>query len=913
VWQRSLSPDSARGHRRVSPKTTGAVPTANTWLTGAALVLLSACSAPTEDPGAALGRARQALQEGRSADAIAVTRAGSERAGGLADPTWRWLFRQVEVESLLYGLQPKEAEALLQEPLPAGSAYEELRPRQEYLSAYAKILGGQPAAGLSALPDIAARAKTLGLLDVSLDARALYAQTLLRQGKFDLVDPLLLEALNETNDAVAYQRGVIHLNLGMSRLVRNRFDEALTYFERILGDPSIESTLVYRAALGNAGICYSRLGDLERAVAAQERAVAGHERAGLRQYVQQSLGELGITLMFQGASQGGLARLNRALEIATEDKRTADAALWAGNLAIAYGDLGEWDRAEQFNDIAIEMKKATGSTRLTYNIYNRARVAYGRGRVDEAISTFQEAIRQAADDPYAAWESQAGLARVYRDSNRMSNAIQHYEQALGIIERTRAELISREYRLTFLSRLIRFHQDYVDALMDHGDVERALEVAESSRARVLAERQGVARTGRVPAGAFVKLAARTQSVLLSYWLGPTRSFAWIISGNGIRSVTLPARDEIAALVRGYRDFVTTSLADPLAASSTPGNKLSDILLKPVLDAMRVERPTSPTSLTGPTSPNVVIVPDDALHGLSFDMLPVSSPEPHYWIEDVTVTIAPSLALAAETPATRARAERSLLLVGDPTHVDQTLPPLTFAGTELSGIARAFGGVTEMLRGADATPTAVAGLDPGRFSLIHFAAHATASVESPLDSAILLSPEKDPGTADRLRQGYGGLAEAHRAEAEAVPSGRGESRERQAASLQASRPPSLQAPSAGYKLYARDVVSLPLTADVVTLSACRSAGGRAYGGEGLVGFAWAFLRAGARQVVAGLWDVDDQSTAVLMERFYSRLGAGASPAAALRDAKLSLLKSGGNFRKPYYWAAFAVFSSSLDTF
>ena len=35
------------------------------------------------------------------------------------------------------------------------------------------------------------------------------------------------------------------------------------------------------------------------------------------------------------------------------------------------------------------------------------------------------------------------------------------------------------------------------------------------------------------------------------------------------------------------------------------------------------------------------------------------------------------------------------------------------------------------------------------------------------------------------------------------------------------------------------------------------GARAYAGEGLVGFTWAFLSAGAHNVIAGLWNVDDR--------------------------------------------------------
>jgi len=52
------------------------------------------------------------------------------------------------------------------------------------------------------------------------------------------------------------------------------------------------------------------------------------------------------------------------------------------------------------------------------------------------------------------------------------------------------------------------------------------------------------------------------------------------------------------------------------------------------------------------------------------------------------------------------------------------------------------------------------------------------------------------------------------------------------------------------------VNLPLQAELVTISACRSAGARTYSGEGLVGLAWAFLNAGAHNVVAGLWNVED---------------------------------------------------------
>ena len=72
----------------------------------------------------------------------------------------------------------------------------------------------------------------------------------------------------------------------------------------------------------------------------------------------------------------------------------------------------------------------------------------------------------------------------------------------------------------------------------------------------------------------------------------------------------------------------------------------------------------------------------------------------------------------------------------------------------------------------------------------------------------------------------------------------------------------------FKLYARDIIQHPLHAELVTVSTCRSAGARAYSGEGLVGLSWAFLRAGAHDVIGALWDVSDVSTPQLMDELYA---------------------------------------------
>jgi len=238
---------------------------------------------------------------------------------------------------------------------------------------------------------------------------------------------------------------------------------------------------------------------------------------------------------------------------------------------------------------------------------------------------------------------------------------------------------------------------------------------------------------------------------------------------------------------------------------------------------------------------------------------VPDPQPHFWIEDVTLTTASSLTLLASSTNRTANREKSLLLVGDTMPPDPDFPPLPQAREEMSRIKKYFpNSQTRVLEGKQATPAAYLRSGPEKFSYLHFVTHGTASHIRPLESAVILSSEGD-----------------------------------------------------SYKLYARDIVPHHLNASLVTISACYGSGKRAYSGEGLVGLSWAFLRAGAHNVIAALWEVSAASTPALMDAFYKELNQGKDPATALRDAKLTLLHSDADnvFRKPFYWAPFQLYAGS----
>jgi hypothetical protein len=82
-------------------------------------------------------------------------------------------------------------------------------------------------------------------------------------------------------------------DLGMGSIVRARWDEALPRFERVLSFHELEATSIYAAALSNTGICYSRLGDFERALSIQRRSVVLHTGKGTQLDFAKSLAGVG--------------------------------------------------------------------------------------------------------------------------------------------------------------------------------------------------------------------------------------------------------------------------------------------------------------------------------------------------------------------------------------------------------------------------------------------------------------------------------------------------------------------------------------------------------------------------------------------------------------------------------------------
>lgn len=752
---------------------------------------------------------------------------------------WRSRFHTLRAEILL--AQGKAAEAVKDLADPAPGARWEAR-RQMVLGGACLRLG-RFEEGQVALDKARQLAEQTGDSETALMSMVYEGARLARKGDQASAEKVTREALSEAMKRQdAYSEAAACNNMAFLRLRQLRYDESIAYTRQaVTAADRIDARWIAGRSATNAALCYAQLGDIPRALEWQSRVAANLEMVGDRANLKDSLGEMGSMYLIQGRFDEAVKAYRKAFDLANE--LHDDPATWAGNLALAFLSAQKWQEAAYWNQQAWGSKTDSSNvTALNYLRLNRAFISAGQERYDDAAKDFQQVLASSGGNRGLLWDAHAGLARVEMARNRFAAARPHFEAALHQIETARIELRNRESKITFLARLIRFHQDYVEALMARGETEEALRVAESSRGRILAAQSELA-APQVAADIVSRarrFAVQRKAAVLFYWTAPKRSWLWTITATGVRSHELPPAAKLDEQVQLYRKEIEKSMRDPLqAAEEAPGSQLYRMLLGSASEATGIRR--------------VTVIPDGPIHLINLESLPVPKPQPHYWLEDVTLSVAPSLTMLTASDPEPAAGD-GLLLVGAPDTPDPEYPTLESAKQELSGIAAKFPALRKtVLEGRNATRANYRKAGAERYALVHFAAHAEVGRVSPLDSAIILAREGDQ-----------------------------------------------------FRLYAREILGTPrLQARLVTISACSSAGTTSYAGEGLIGLSWAFLEAGARAVVAGLWDVSDSSSAQLMTWLYEGIAAGLQPDEALRAAKLRMLK-GGDFRRPYYWAPYQVY-------
>jgi CHAT domain-containing protein len=323
----------------------------------------------------------------------------------------------------------------------------------------------------------------------------------------------------------------------------------------------------------------------------------------------------------------------------------------------------------------------------------------------------------------------------------------------------------------------------------------------------------------------------------------------------VRVPVLPSR--LIALVRATAGLDTNAgaargLLITERAQHAPWRELERLLVAPVRRL-----------LPAAAGSRLTIVPHGPLFGLSFAGL--RAPDGRTLLEAHDLHYVPAIAALAE-PRDAAAPAVGALVVGDPGALPtepgaEPLPALPWARREVAAVRAALGSSTTLLTAGQANEGAVRAALAGH-RVLHFATHGVVSNASTSPSYLALHRSDD---------------------------------------------------SDG-RLQADEIYDLRLDADLVVLSACRTALGPVEG-DGVIGFARAFLSAGARSVVATQWDVSDRVSYEVMREFYARRARGASKSGALRDAQLAVLRAlrAGRIRvdgmalpeTPRLWAGFVL--------
>ena len=734
--------------------------------------------------------------------------------------------------------------------------------------------------------------------------------------------------------------GMVMLSLGNFVAAEECYRRALLIYDRIAPD-----SLSKARTLNNLGSVFLGLGDAQKAEKYYQSALELFNR-----HSPDSLetARILVNLGIAAQTQRNLSLAERYFQRAFESyKRLAPDSLEMARLLLWLGEL----QLQSYRASAVEFfrRALSISERLAPNSFEVAvaavklgSVAQQQGDLENAARWYQRALtiyERLASEGLPTANVLKYLAQLARQQRRYPQAQQYLARALAIYESKRYAIQDPETKAFFAEHYFDAYTLQAQLALDQRSFAQAALALERSRARTLAEHLQL-RALPVPPNApralrelidqyeqlqreYLLLARQQRQVdsndpqalqqlhaqartlaerqrAIDQQLGSQfPDYAQLVNPTSPRLAQIQAalaphmvllyhalaRDELLIVaverqaVRGYRvKLDPTSLqqeslrfqrivAKPPAQRTAQerrslqvlGRRLYQTLIKPAEASLKNARV-------------VLLCPDGVLSQLPWGALIVAVDKrgrPTYWTERIAITLVLSAGVYLQAQAARPTPRGAAIIavsqyrqqqVAQASSVERLVRRSYRALDDLPAVKQEVAQVQQWLRTLgvrvvqeeNATPEKVSELAQAA-RVVHFACHARADGQDPLGSGLLLAPAgSDAGV-----------------------------------------------------LTAAEVVSQwRLRADLVMLSACETAVGVLHRYEGMYGLARAFLYAGARSVGASLWQVDDVSTAKLMNLFYQAYMRGVGKAEALRRAQMSLLQS-KEYADPYYWSGFIL--------
>jgi CHAT domain-containing protein len=503
-------------------------------------------------------------------------------------------------------------------------------------------------------------------------------------------------------------------------------------------------------------------------------------------------------------------------------------------------------------------------------------------KTKEARNRLDILIRHPLSQPYreVLWSAHYELSLLHREEGNTEKSIQHLEEALEIIETIRASLATEAGRIGFSRNKIDVYGDLVSIYIEGDLLDKAFETVERAKGRALVDLLSrhsdlipVAATTESEVALYQEMAVQDQNVAMR----GSKSMAALTRYTNARKNLIKRAPHLASLVSvppvNY-DALRNQLREKesgilfqqfgdilhifsfnhqdIAYSSTSASNLSNDIKEFRLQLTDIGSNNFLTlsnklyeTLIRPHEEilldRVIIAPTDSLFYLPFSALHDGQ---EYFGSRYSLNIVPSFNVYSMIRPSKGKFT-NVLLMGNPDRHDPTLD-LPGAEHEVNVISTMVPNSHLLIR--DAATEEAFFKNASKFDIVHIAGHGQFSDANPLQSRLLLAPSNSSDGDVTVEELYG----------------------------------------------------LRTKAKIVVLSACETALGSISKGDELVGMLRGFLYGGAKGIVGSLWQVEDNSTALLMQSFYKNLNQGIDPVVALHVAQNDVKN---RYHHPYFWSAF----------
>ncbi|HEX8683525.1 MAG TPA: CHAT domain-containing protein [Ardenticatenaceae bacterium] len=641
-------------------------------------------------------------------------------------------------------------------------------------------------------------------------------------------------------------------SLARSFFYQTQYDLALARYQQVyhlaeaIGDRFFEA-----AALINMGMVYNELANYDRALALTLQSLEIFRELGDHRGEVTALYEIGNSALQLGRWAIAQEHLVQAAELSEALGLTARLSdiFWArGLLHHLTGDEAEGE-ASYLQALALSQNPDRNDLKQVNAIlWYLGFLYHTQGRSDDAMVSYEQALALSQKLKRPHWLSLIHYQRgnLFRREGRLDEARAAYEQGIDAIERLRGDSEGEEVKFGLIETTQQLYEAMVLLCLEQGRPEDAFNYVERARSRafldtLLKKDPHLYQALDQPIATLAELQAQLPDgvLLLEYFttgiVPPGENIVRKLppeSAHLREYLLLPPRVLLFIVTRG--DFEAREVAlDPNMLQPHPVVRHSmRHLLRERQLAYLHERLIEPVQNWLPRCEFLYLIPHGPLHHVPWMALRSARGDYLLDADGPAIALAPSATIllrrSLEQPAA---GTGEFLALG---YNDVDAQALRYAETEARFLARLMDGqawVGEQPK----TQQLLARREPTRW--LHISGHGTYHVHDPLGSALHI------GADDSLT--------------------------------------------------ARDILGhLELSVDLVTLSACASGLTHILPGDELLGLPRAFLYAGAPTIVCAPWEAPDLVALLLMERFYTYVRQGQRPAAALRDAAVTLRRMTG---------------------